>query len=71
MAVMPTHPAITPRPADPLSDARELQASIAALRALLQAQSRQFEAIERRLAPVRSPSETGAARLRALRAGGA
>ncbi|MFH6783198.1 MULTISPECIES: hypothetical protein [Methylobacterium] len=67
---MPTH-ATTPRlPPDPLGDARDLQASIAALRHLLRAQSRQFEALERRLAPSGSPAETGARRLRALKAGG-
>ncbi|TNC13488.1 hypothetical protein FF100_11895 [Methylobacterium terricola] len=67
---MPTH-ATTPHPSlDPLGDARDLQASIAALRHLLRAQSRQLEALERRLAPPGSPAETGARRLRALKTGG-
>ncbi|KMO09801.1 hypothetical protein [Methylobacterium platani] len=71
---MPTHATTTrptpPRPAaDPLGDARDLQASIAALRLLLRAQSRQLEALERRLSPAGSPAETGARRLRALKAG--
>ncbi len=70
MPAMPTHRLTDHLPPDPLSDARDLQASIAALRHLLIAQGRQFEAIERRLSPARSPAETGARRLRALKAGG-
>jgi hypothetical protein len=67
---MPTH-LKTARPLpDPLGDARDLHASIATLRHLLRAQSRQFEALERRLSPARSPAETGARRLRALKFGG-
>ncbi|KMO11154.1 hypothetical protein [Methylobacterium indicum] len=68
---MPTHATTAPPtldPLDPLEDARDLQASIAALRLLLKAQSRQFEAIERRLSPPGTPAETGAHRLRALKA---
>ncbi|SFF34799.1 hypothetical protein SAMN04487844_115134 [Methylobacterium sp. yr596] len=71
MAAMPTHATTASPTLDPLEDARDLQASIAALRLLLKAQGRQFEAIERRLSPPGSPAETGARRLRALKAGGA
>ncbi|PIK71266.1 hypothetical protein [Methylobacterium frigidaeris] len=67
---MPTQPLTSHLAPDPLGDARDLHASIAALRHLLMAQGRQFEAIERRLSPARSPAETGAMRLRALKAGG-
>lgn len=70
MRVMPTHATTPQRSPDPLGDARDLQARIAALRHLLQAQSRQFEALERHLALPDSPAETGARRLRALKAGG-
>jgi hypothetical protein len=70
MPAMPTQPPTAPLSPDPLSDARDLHASIAALRLLLAAQGRQFAAIERRLSPSRSPAETGALRLRALKAGG-
>ncbi|MCF4124708.1 hypothetical protein [Methylobacterium sp. SyP6R] len=66
---MPTQPLTAHLAPDPLGDARDLHASIAALRRLLIAQSRQFEAIERRLSPARSPAETGALRLRALKGG--
>jgi len=67
---MPTHPTQLLPPLDPLADARALQASIATLRQLLAAQSRQLDAIERRLSHAGSPAETGARRLRALKAGG-
>ncbi|TGD95102.1 hypothetical protein [Methylobacterium nonmethylotrophicum] len=67
---MPTHPTQLLPPLDPLADARALQASIVALRHLLAAQSRQLDAIERRLSPACSPAEAGARRLRALKAGG-
>lgn len=70
MPAMPTQPLTAQLSPDPLSDARDLHASIATLRLLLAAQGRQFEAIERRLAPARSPAETGAWRLRALKAEG-
>lgn len=70
MPAMPTHRLTAHLSPDPLGDARDLHASIAALRHLLAAQSRQFEAIERRLSPPRSPAETGALRLRALKAEG-
>lgn len=70
MPAMPTQRLTDHHSLDPLSDARDLHASIAALRLLLTAQSRQFDAIERRLSPSRSPAETGATRLRALKAGG-
>ncbi|KMO44877.1 hypothetical protein VQ03_00835 [Methylobacterium tarhaniae] len=67
---MPTHRTTAPRSLDPLGDARDLHASITALRHLLTAQSRQLDALERRLSPVPSPAEAGARRLRALKAGG-
>ncbi|SEP47172.1 hypothetical protein SAMN04487843_124121 [Methylobacterium sp. ap11] len=69
MAAMPTHATTASPTLDPLGDARDLQASIAALRLLLKAQGRQFEAIERRLSPPGNPAETGARRLRALKTG--
>lgn len=65
---MPTHRLTSPHSPDPLSDARDLHASIAALRHLLMAQSRQFAAIDRRLSLARSPAEASDLRLRLLKA---
>lgn len=66
---MPNHPTQHLPSVDPLADARALQTSIMGLRHLLAAQSRQLDAIERRLCLAGSPAETGAQRLRALKAG--
>lgn len=63
---MPTYSTQLP-PLDPLADARALQASIAALRLLLAAQSCQFEMIERRFVSAGTPAEIGTRRLRVLK----
>lgn len=70
MPAMPTQRLTGHHSLDPLGDARDLRASIAAWRLLLTVQSRRLDAVERRLSPPRSPAEPGAMRLRALKAGG-
>ncbi|GJD48705.1 hypothetical protein OPKNFCMD_1428 [Methylobacterium crusticola] len=67
---MPTQVHLPASPLDPLKDARALHASIESLRHLLRLQSRQLDALERRLAPGRDPAATGAARLRDLKSSG-
>ncbi|WP_298958699.1 hypothetical protein [uncultured Methylobacterium sp.] len=54
-------------PPDPLADARALHDRIAALKQALILQSRQLDALERSLAPRRTPAQAGAQRLLALK----
>ncbi|MFE1598303.1 hypothetical protein [Methylobacterium sp. ID0610] len=67
---MPNSPSPPTDCYDPLADARELHARIEALRHAMRLQIRALDGIERRLTPLRPEGREGAARLRALKAGG-